>query len=101
MTPHERAARADRAKLALQEFLAPAFDHVETEWYENLIKTAGSTDPRAPEIITRLTAGVKAVRVVRAQIEAIIAEGGMAEAEITREAQLSKMSGHMRSVVGA
>jgi hypothetical protein len=84
----------------MADFLSPAFDHVEAEWMENLIKTAGSTDPRAPEIITRLTSGIKAIRTVRAQVEAIVADGVAAEAEITRHAQLSRMSPHMRSVVG-
>lgn len=101
MTAHDRVARADRAQVALSEFLSPAFDHVEREWYEKLVATAGSTDPRAAEIITRLTAGIKAIRVVRAEIEAVVSDGAAAGAEIAREAQLSRISDYQRSVIGA
>ncbi len=100
MSPHERTARADRARAALDEFLGPAFDHVEREWYENLIRTASSSDPRSPEIISRLTAGIQAIRKVREQVAGYVSDGALADSEIAREAQLSKMTPHMRSVVG-
>lgn len=100
MSPHDRQARADRAKAALAEFLNPAFDHVEREWYEKMVATAGSSDPRLPDVVLRLAAGVQAIRKVRAEILAVIADGNAAEVEIAREAQLNKMSTHMRSVVG-
>jgi hypothetical protein len=100
MTPHERQARADRAKAAMDEFLAPAFDHVEAEWYEKLVNTAGSEDPRTVEKIQRITAAVKAIRVVRAQIAAVIADGVAVEADMLHTAQIARMSPHKRSVVG-
>lgn len=100
MTPSERISRADRAKAAMAEFLAPAFELVEREWGEKMIAAAASTDPRAPEIIARLANGVKAARTVRAQIEAHIADGALAEAELKRSAQIARMSDHKRSVVG-
>jgi len=99
MTAHERSARADRAKAALAEFLGPAFDLVEAEWYEKMVATAGSTDPRASEIIARLTSGIKAIRTVRAQVEAVVSDGAVADAEIARQAQVDKMTPHRRSVV--
>lgn len=100
MTPSERLAHAERAKAALNDFLAPAFEKVETEWAEKMIAAAASSDPRANEIITRLATGVKAIRTVRAQIEAAVADGAMAEADIKRSAQIAQMSEHKRSIVG-
>lgn len=100
MTPAERLQHADRAKAALTEFLAPAFEHVEREWAEKMIATAASSDPRAAEVIMRLATGVKAIRTVRAQIEAIVADGRLAESEMKRGAQIAQMSEHKRNVVG-
>lgn len=100
MTPADRFARAERAKSAMAEFLAPAFAKVEAEWAEKMIAAAASSDPRAEQIITRLATGVKAIRTVRALIEADVADGSMAEAEIKRSAQIARMSDHKRSVVG-
>lgn len=97
---HERIARADRAKAAMAEFLAPAFEHVEREYGEKMITAAASTDPRAPEVIARLANGVKVARQIRAQIEAIVADGAVAESDVARTAQLSRMSDHKRSIVG-
>lgn len=84
----------------MAEFFAPAFDQVEAEYAEKMITAAASTDPRAEQIIARLANGIKAARTVRKLIEAHIADGTMAEQELTRKAQISRMSDHKRSVVG-
>lgn len=99
MTPSERLSRADRARTEL-EFVGPAFDYVEGEWMDKLIKTAGSTDPRVPEIISRLSAGIAAIRKVRAEVEAVIADGQVASTEMERAAKLARMSDHKRQIVG-
>ena len=101
MTPAERLSRADRAKAAMVEFLEPAFTHVEQEWYEKLVHQAGQEDPKMAERIHRITTAIKSIRVVRAQIEAIVVDGAMAEAEIKRNAQVSQMSEHKRKTIGA
>lgn len=100
MSVTDRITEADRAKAALADFLAPAFEAVEAEWAEKMITAAASSDPRAPEIIQRLATGVKAIRTVRAQIEAVVMDGMLASAELQRSAQIAKMSDHKRSVVG-
>lgn len=84
MTDAERIERARRAKLAIDEFLTPAFAVVEAEYGEKMIAVAASTDPRSPEIIARLASGIKVARQVRAQIEAIVADGKVAQNEIDR-----------------
>lgn len=100
MTPADDIARADRAKAFMDEFLAPAIAHVEQDYAEKMISTAASTDPRAREIIERLANGVKAVRVVKSLIERHIMDGAIAQQDMQRSAQLSRMSDHKRSVVG-
>ena len=100
MTPNERIARAERAKAAMDEFFGPAFAVVEQDYAEKMITAAASVDPRAPEIIARLANGIKAARSVRAQIEALVLDGRLAEQDMQRTAQLSRMSDHKRSVVG-
>lgn len=100
MTAAERLARADRAKAAMEEFLGPAFAHVEHEWYEKLVHQANQEDPKMADRVLRITTAIKTIRVVRSQIEAIIADGTMADAEMKRDAQIAKMSDHKRATVG-
>lgn len=76
----------------MDEFLAPAFEAVEADYAEKMIASAASTDPRAPEVIARLANGIKVARQVRAQIEAIVADGLVADAERTREGREKGMS---------
>lgn len=92
MTLEQRIERARRAKLAMEEFFAPAFDAVEQEYGERMISVAGSVDPRAPEVIARLANGIKAARSVRSQIEGYIAEGQVAEREKEATDKLAAMS---------
>ena len=96
----DRMAKGERARAALEEFLAPAFEHVEKDYAEKMIASAASTDPRAREVIERLANGIKSARVVRGLIEAFVMDGAVAEQELKREAQLSRMSDHKRAIVG-
>lgn len=70
--------------MAMDEFFAPAFAVVESEYAERMIEVAASSDPRAPEVITRLANGVKVARQIRGQIEGLIADGELANSEINR-----------------
>jgi len=96
----DRVARGDRAKAALAEFLEPAFKQVEHDYAEKLIAAATSTDPRAREVIERLSHGIKAVRVVRGLIEAHVLDGAIAEKEMRSDAKLARMSEFQRATVG-
>lgn len=101
MTPSERISRADRAKAYRDEFLAPALAHVEAEWMETLKRIAKAEDPKAPERIMRVTAGLKTIDVIRGQIEAYIADGLMAESESKQTAKIASLSEHKRQTIGA
>lgn len=99
MTRNERIERAARAKRATDEFLAPAFAVIEQEYGEKMIAVAASVDPRAPEIIARLANGIKVARQVKAQIEAIMADGQVAEAERDRDLRQKDMTPSQRRLL--
>lgn len=99
MTSNERIERARRAKLAMDEFLAPALAHVEDYYAAKMIEVAASTNPRAPDIIARLANGVKVAREIRARIDAIIMDGGLAERERERAEALKDMSAPKRRLL--
>lgn len=84
MTEQQRIERARLAKQALDEFLTPAFEIVEQDYGEKMIAAAASTDPRAPEVISRLANGIKAARQAKAMIEALVADGEVAAADKAR-----------------
>jgi hypothetical protein len=92
MTERERIERANRARMAMEEFFAPAFAVVEREYGERMIEVAASPDPRAPDIIARLANGIKVARQVRAQIDAIVADGDVARRDVDRDAIIAEMT---------
>ncbi len=99
MTPNEQIERARRAKLALDEFLAPALDEIEQDYAEKMIASAASVDPRAPEVIVRLANGIKVARQVRMLIESHIAEGKIAENAKTRAEREAEMTPTQRRLL--
>lgn len=92
MTHKQRLERARQARLALDEFLTPAFEIVEAEYADKMITAAASVDPRATEKIARLGIAIQAVRQARTQIEAIVADGDEARIAIEREKRLESLS---------
>lgn len=92
MSDHERVRRGEQARMALSDFLAPAFAVVEADYAEKMIDAAASTDPRAPDVIARLANGIKVARQVRAQIEAIVHDGVEAKNKIERTAATEELS---------
>lgn len=92
MTPNEKIDRANRAARAMEDFFDPALANIEADYAEKMIAAAASVDPRAPEMIARLANGIKVARQVRAQIEAFIAEGQVAQAEKDRNAKIEELT---------
>jgi hypothetical protein len=92
MSPDERIARAHRARQAMEEFFDPALATIEADYAEKMIAAAASVDPRAPDIIARLAQGIKVARQVRAQIEAHIADGAVAQKEKADAERLGDMT---------
>lgn len=92
MTELERIERARRAQMALDEFLAPAFAVVEADYTEKLVNAATSTDPRSPEMIARLAAGMKAARSAHNQIMALVMDGEITKAGMIKAERIGAMT---------
>lgn len=99
MTDRERVELARRAKLAMDEFLAPAFAIVEADYAEKMIAAAASTDPRAPEIIARLANAIKATRMARNQIEGFVADGIVAQNNIDQQKKVETLTPAQRRLL--
>lgn len=98
MTPHDRAARADSAAREM-EFLGPAFAVVETAYADRLTELAAET-PWETAKIAKLAAALKIARMVRAQIEQVVADGPVARSEISRAAQIETIRTDKRRILG-
>ena len=99
MSDAQRIEHARQAKLALDNFLTPAFAVVEADYAEKMISAAASTDPNAPHVIARLANAIKATRMARQQIEAIVADGIDAKANIERNQRLEGLTPAQRRLV--
>lgn len=84
----------------MDEFLAPAFAQVKIDLLQEVMATAGTTNPRQNELVARFTDCMAAVDLAEKKVRFVIAGGIEAEARIHREAQLSKMSPSKREAVG-
>lgn len=92
LTEAQRVELARRAKLALDEFVAPALAMIEADYAEKMIAVAASTDPRAPESIARLANGIKVARQVGALIESYVLDGDLAKRDMIRATEIKDMS---------
>lgn len=99
MTVYDRASDGARAKTALDEFLTPAFAAVEASYATRLTDLAAEQPWEAGKI-TKLATALKIARTVRAQIEAIVADGKLAQQEIGRAAQIEKIPTAKRNMLG-
>lgn len=99
MTDHDRITNGARAKAAMDEFLGPAFEHVEAAYAHRLTEIAAEK-PWETDKIVKLATALKIARTVRAQIEGIIASGKAAEADQRYAAQIERISAHKRSILG-
>lgn len=99
MNDRERIERARRAKLALDEFMAPAFAAVEADYGEKMIAAASGTDPRANDVIARLANGIKAARQVKAYIETFVYDGELAKAGMIRAERVEAMTPAQRRLL--
>lgn len=95
----EAIEAGERARQALSEFLAPAFDRVVADYIVGLQKLAAN-EPWAADRITKLAQAVKVANEVRAQIESIVRNGDAAAAEADRARQIGKLSTERRKVLG-
>ena len=91
MTEAQRIDRGRRAKMALDEFLDPAFEAVIAA-YTARIEEIASTQPWEAAKITALANAVRIARSVKAQIEAHVHEGERAKSDRERTQEIEKLS---------
>ena len=99
MTPQDRIARAERAKNACDEFLSPAITMVKAEYATRLERIADGMFWR-PFAAIKVMIALKIARRVEAQIRAIIEDGKLADHELERARNLSKINPYQRDVMG-
>jgi hypothetical protein len=99
MNPHDSLDAAERTKNALSEHLSPAFSHVETVYQERLAHIA-ATEPWAVDKIRSLALALMVSREVRGYLEAIVANGGVAKAQIEHTRKIERMSPERRKILG-
>ena len=99
MTPEERIATGEQAKVALSRFLAPAFDHVMTDYHRRMTEIAAET-PWETGRIAKLAAAFKIAKTVREQIELLAKDGDMARQDIRHAAQIEGLSVERKKLLG-
>ena len=99
MTDAERIAEAERAAMALDAYLGPAFTYVEQAYLDKLTNLAAEA-PWEAERITKLATALKIARTVRAQIEAIARDGQVVAERMDYARQIEKIPAHKRSILG-
>lgn len=91
--------RAFRAKSAMSEFLAPAFDTVADAYMQRMADIAVA-EPWAADKITKLAMASRVVREVRTQIEALIIAGDLAKAEKAHADKIAAIPIERRKLMG-
>jgi hypothetical protein len=99
MTPADRATRGDRARAALREFVDEAFTVAMADYQARLIEIAAEK-PWETEKIAKLATAFKIARTVKAQIEALVADGDMAQKDMSRAAQIERIRADKRTILG-
>jgi hypothetical protein len=94
-----RAAEANRAQAALDEFLTPAFDVVIASYLQRMTEIAGK-EPWEAKKITSLASAVKIAEAVRGQIRAIVSDGDVARVDMKRAQQIEDMPTEKRRLFG-
>lgn len=102
MTPEERYTESQAAQAALDRFLGPAFEAVETEYAERMLEVAGAVmkPGEAEAAMLKLATALKVSRAVRGQIEAIARDGVAAEHEMDRAKQIQQIRPYKRRILG-
>lgn len=91
LTDEQRVQRAHSAKRALEEFLEPAFEVVETEYAGRLASVCASKPWATNEIAALANAG-RIVKEVRNQVAALVVDGADAQARIDRAKTIGALS---------
>lgn len=88
-----RMARADQAEAALAQYLRPAFNVAHADYLQKLAEIAAkplTNDIRAA--MEKLALGLKVLKEVRGQVEALVIDGEVARADVKRADHLAGLT---------
>lgn len=95
----QRIQNAQQAERALKDHLAPAFALIEQVYTHRMAQVAAA-EPWAVDKIRSLALALKVSQEVRSHIEAIVADGPVAEAAVTHLRKIETMSPQRRRILG-
>jgi hypothetical protein len=87
----QRLERAEHARRAMEEFLAPAFEQARAAYGARMVEIAGSTPWEAGRI-TALANALRIVDEVEAQVTAQIADGAEARTKLIRADRIEQLT---------
>ncbi|WP_370309288.1 hypothetical protein [Sphingobium abikonense] len=88
LSDEEKVARGKRAKLAMDEFLAPAINAIEAEYLSALSQMAAS-EPWETGKITKLAVAQRVIKSVEQHIIVAVMDGVQAEHALARAKQIA------------
>jgi maltoporin len=91
LTDAQRLARAEHARRAMEEFLAPAFEQARAAYAARMVEIAATT-PWESGKITALANAVRIVDEVEAQIGAQVADGADARGKMIRADRIEALT---------
>ena len=102
MNDRERVARAERAKIYRDEFLAPIIIDLKASYQGRIVEIATTelNERKRTEQITALSFALKLVDNISTHLDAAVADGKVAENSILKAERLEKMSPHQRRLLG-
>lgn len=88
LSDEEKVARGMRAKMALDEFLAPALNDIGTEYLTALTQMAAN-EPWETAKITKLAVAQRVIKMVEQHIISTVMDGVQADANLSRAKKIA------------
>ncbi len=90
--PIDRVGRSERAAAAIAEFITPAFDELRADYIEALATAAAKAlDDNLRSNIEKMALAIKVLDAVRSSVEAIVADGKVAQHQISASEQINRL----------
>ena len=90
LSDEEKKARGFRAKVAMDEFLAPALKSIEAE-YLLALTTLAASEPWATDKLTKLAVAQRVIKAVEQHVIAAVMEGEIASQNLERAKKIAAL----------
>lgn len=102
MTPQERIARAERARMALDEFITPILLETRDAYCTRIVELASSELDRnvRGDKMAALSTAIRVVDAIEDGLKAVILDGKVAEKDKLLAEKIEKMSPAQRRIFG-